>query len=56
VHFPFDIAGSLLVSLISALLVPQLLIWKHLDERLLDVLERLYQRVFPPAARRNTHQ
>jgi undecaprenyl-diphosphatase len=56
VHFPFDIAGSLLVSLISAWLVPQLLSWRHLDERLLDVLERLYQRVIPPATRRNTHQ
>ncbi len=56
VHFPFDIAGSLLVSLISAWLAPQLLSWRHLDERLLDVLERLYQRVFPPAARRDTHQ
>ncbi|WP_040067841.1 undecaprenyl-diphosphatase [Pseudomonas batumici] len=56
VHFPFDIAGSLLVSLISAWLVPQVLSWRHLGEHLLDVLERLYQRVFPPVARRNTHR
>ncbi|MEO8643370.1 undecaprenyl-diphosphatase [Pseudomonas sp.] len=55
VHFPFDIAGSLLVSLISAWLVPQVLSWRHLDERLLDVLECLYQRVFPANARRNNH-
>ncbi|TPG77941.1 undecaprenyl-diphosphatase [Pseudomonas mandelii] len=56
VHFPFDIAGSLLISLISAWLVPQVLIWRNLDERLLDILERLYQRVFPATTRRNTHQ
>ena len=53
VHFPFDIAGSLLISLISAWLVPQVLSWRHLDDRLLDALERLYQRVFPDTARRN---
>lgn len=56
VHFPFDIAGSLLISLISAWLVPQVLSWRHLDERLLDIFERLYQRAFPSAPRRNTHQ
>jgi len=56
VHFPFDIAGSLLVSLISAWLVPQVQSWRHLDERLLDLLEHLFQRLFPSAARRNTHQ
>uniref|UniRef100_UPI003FD7AA7F phosphatase PAP2 family protein n=2 Tax=unclassified Pseudomonas TaxID=196821 RepID=UPI003FD7AA7F len=53
VHFPFDIAGSLLISLISAWLVPQVLSWRHLDERFLDALECLYQRVFPETARRN---
>ncbi|MEB0042063.1 MULTISPECIES: phosphatase PAP2 family protein [unclassified Pseudomonas] len=56
VHFPLDIAGSLLVSLVSAWLVPRVMSWRHLGERLLDVLERLYQRVFPPASRRDTHQ
>lgn len=54
-HFPFDIAGSLLVSLISAWLIPQALRFGHLGERLLDTLERLYQRMVPLASRRNTH-
>lgn len=56
VHFPFDIVGSLLVSLISAWLVPLVLSWQHLGERLLYVFEHLYQRVFPSAAQRDTHQ
>ena len=56
VHFPFDIVGSLLVSLISAWLAPLVLSWQHLGERLLDVFEHLYQRVFPSAAQRDTHQ
>ncbi len=43
VHFPFDIAGSLLVSLASAWLVKQVLGWRQLGERLLDVCERLYR-------------
>lgn len=55
VHFPFDIAGSFLVSLISAWLVKQVLDWRQLGEPLLDVVERLYQRIFPALARRNTH-
>ena len=56
VHFPFDIAGSLLISLISAWLAPLVLSWRHLGERLLDLLERLYQRLFPSLARHNSHQ
>lgn len=55
VHFPFDIAGSFLVSLISAWLVKQVLDWRQQGERLLDVVERLYQRIFPALARRNMH-
>ncbi|MFJ2365385.1 undecaprenyl-diphosphatase [Pseudomonas sp. NPDC087697] len=52
VHFPFDIAGSLLVSLASAWLVREVLGCRHLGEHLLDVLERVYQRVFPTLSRR----
>ncbi|RON08299.1 phosphatase PAP2 family protein [Pseudomonas brassicacearum] len=52
VHFPFDITGSLLVSLASAWLVREVLGFKQCGEHLLDVLERLYQRVFPTLSRR----
>ncbi|APC17056.1 phosphatase PAP2 family protein [Pseudomonas frederiksbergensis] len=52
VHFPFDIAGSLLVSLASAWLVREVLGFRQLGEHLLDVLERVYQRVFPKPSRR----
>ncbi|MEF9673414.1 undecaprenyl-diphosphatase [Pseudomonas sp. PCH446] len=55
VHFPFDIVGSLLVSLISAWLVSLALSSRHLGEHLLDALESLYQRVFPSADQRDTH-
>jgi undecaprenyl-diphosphatase len=52
VHFPFDIAGSLLVSLASAWLVREVLGFRQFGEHLLDVLERVYQRVFPTLSRR----
>lgn len=56
VHFPFDIAGALLVSLISAWLIPKVLCVRNLGEHLLVLIERLYQRGFPSAGRRNTDQ
>lgn len=47
VHFPFDIAGALLVAVPSAWLVARALRWRQFGERLLDVLEWLYHRLYP---------
>ncbi len=55
VHFPLDIAGSLLVSAASARWMPQVLGWRGLGERLFNFLERLFQRIWPTAPRRNCH-
>lgn len=52
VHFPFDIAGALLVAVPSAWLVTRALRWRQSGERLLDVLEWLYRRVYPADVRR----
>jgi len=53
VHFPFDIAGALLLAIPSAWLVTRALRWRQLGERLLDALEWLYRRIYPADARRS---
>lgn len=53
VHFPFDIAGALLVAAPSAWLVARGLRRRNLGEHLLDGLERLYRCVYPADARRS---
>lgn len=54
VHFPFDILGGCLVGLFSAWLVRLGLAWRQLDQRLLDVLEFVYQRLLAAAGRRGS--
>ena len=51
VHFPFDILGGCLVGLFSAWLVRLGLAWRQLDQRLLDVLEFVYQRLLAAGRR-----
>jgi undecaprenyl-diphosphatase len=46
VHFPFDIAGALLVAIASSWLVAAVLTAGAFGERLLDYCENLYRRLF----------
>jgi len=46
------ITGALLIALPSAWLVTRALCWRQFGERLLDVLEWLYRRLYPADARR----
>jgi len=52
VHFPFDIAGSLVVAIACYWLVVAVLHAATLQRRLLDGLEALYRRLFAPAIER----
>ncbi|AZC21383.1 MULTISPECIES: undecaprenyl-diphosphatase [Pseudomonas] len=47
VHFPLDILGGCLVGLGSAWLVRRYSVWRHLDQRLLALLEGIYLRLLP---------
>ncbi|MCU7647944.1 undecaprenyl-diphosphatase [Pseudomonas piscis] len=47
VHFPLDILGGCLVGLGSAWLVRRYSVWRHLDQRLLALLEGIYLRMLP---------
>jgi undecaprenyl-diphosphatase len=46
VHFPLDIVGAMLVALLNSWLVIRKLARRPLAERLLDLLESVYERVF----------
>ena len=47
VHFPSDILGGCLVGLLSAWLVRRSQGWRQLDQRVLTLLEGIYQRLIP---------
>lgn len=54
VHFPFDIAGALLLAIPCAWLVRRALHCRQVGARLLDALEWLYRRIYPADARRSS--